>query len=273
MRWPSPSVAPMNISATMMTTSATETAVRRPTKVCGSVSKKMTSRKMRSVDAPIERAARMRVCLRVHHAVGDVEHDHQPGGERGDRDLRELAEAEQQQEQREHRGRRRRAEEVDDEFERAVDAFVGAEHDADRHAERRRDREGIGDPQRRRDEVLGHLAGDDVVPGVRERRERRRQQVRIDQRAGIRDPPDRDQQDRPGNELDHAAHALAAEGGAEVERRLTSGFGYGHELLPGALRPKRSRHGGQSLVGNLFLQPSCQRRSRCRSRRKALIVL
>src|SRR6267378_3570962 len=36
----------MNISATMITTSATDTAVRSPTKVCGSVSKKMTSLKM-----------------------------------------------------------------------------------------------------------------------------------------------------------------------------------------------------------------------------------
>jgi hypothetical protein len=168
----------------------------------------------------------MRVC--VHHAVGDVEDDHQPGRERGHRYLGELAEPEQQQEQREHRRRRRRAEEIDHEFERAVDALIGAEHDPDRNPERGGDGKGVGDPQQRLQEILGHRAGRDVLPGVRQRRERRRQQVRIDQGAGIGHPPERDQQRRPHDELDDAAEAPAVRSRRPGERWVGRGCSERH---------------------------------------------
>jgi hypothetical protein len=101
----------------------------------------------------MERAARR---ARIHHAVGHVEYDHQPSREGGHRDVRELAESEQQQEQREHGGRRRGAEKIDDEFERAIDVLVGAQHDPDRHAQAGGNGEGVGDPRQGLQEIARH---------------------------------------------------------------------------------------------------------------------
>jgi hypothetical protein len=58
---PRPSVEPMNISATTTMTSASDTPLRRPTKVWGSDSSSMTSVRMRRRDAPIALAASSRV--------------------------------------------------------------------------------------------------------------------------------------------------------------------------------------------------------------------
>ena len=51
----------MNISATTTMTSASETPLRSPTKVCGSDSSSITSVSTRSRDAPITLAASRRV--------------------------------------------------------------------------------------------------------------------------------------------------------------------------------------------------------------------
>ena len=62
----------------------------------------------------------------------------------------------------------------------------------------------------------------------RQRRERRRQQVRIDQGAGIGHPPERDQQRRPHDELDDAAKALAVDARCPGERRVGRGCSERH---------------------------------------------
>src|SRR6266498_2087092 len=58
---PRPSVEPMNISATTTITSASDTPLRNPTKVCGSDSSNITSARTRMRDAPITLAANSRV--------------------------------------------------------------------------------------------------------------------------------------------------------------------------------------------------------------------
>ena len=60
-RCPRPSVAPMNISATIITTSAIDIPVRTPTNVWDNVSKNITSKKIRRGDEPIDLAANIRV--------------------------------------------------------------------------------------------------------------------------------------------------------------------------------------------------------------------
>src|SRR6516164_2782829 len=94
--WPSPSCEPMNISATTMITSASDTPLRRPTK--------------RFQEHHIEQHAPARSAhdlggqepglARIHHPIGHVEQDHQDGAEGRDRDFGFVANTEQHQEQR-----------------------------------------------------------------------------------------------------------------------------------------------------------------------------
>jgi len=63
-RWPRPSVEPMNISATITMTSASDTPERMPTKTWGMDSSRVTSVSTRQRGARITRAASWR-CLRA----------------------------------------------------------------------------------------------------------------------------------------------------------------------------------------------------------------
>ena len=63
-RWPRPSAEPMNISATTTMTRARDAPLRRPTKVCGSDSRRVISNRMRAGDAPATFAAEDDSCGR-----------------------------------------------------------------------------------------------------------------------------------------------------------------------------------------------------------------
>ena len=141
----------------------------------------------------------------VHHAVGDVEDDHEPGGKGSHRDLGEIAEAEQQQKQRKQRGGWRRAEEVDEKLHRAIDGRLGAKHDADWHTRDHRNQHRIRNAHQRVREVCGHLACGNAGGGVAQRIDRRRQQVLVDELSLERDPPGGDQQQRADGEFKRAS--------------------------------------------------------------------
>ena len=117
---------------------------------------------------------------RIHHAIGDVEQDHQNRAERRDRNLRLVADAEQHQEQREHGRSGSRAEKVDDEFERAVDLLRGAEHNAERDGDHGRDQRCRRRAVNGLDEIEAERAAVHALPQRLEGRDRRRQQHRID---------------------------------------------------------------------------------------------
>ena len=152
----------------------------------------------------------------VHHAVGDVEQDDQRRAKRGDVDLGGVADAEDHQKQREQRGGRRRAEEIDDELDRAIDPLAGAEHDAERNGDDAGDRGRGKGADHRLPEVVEQAAAGKAIPQRLERRMRRRQQHGIDDPRPVADVPDgdqaedADQRQQPirGRETDDAIHDL-----------------------------------------------------------------
>src|SRR5207302_531533 len=61
--------------------------------------------------------------------------------------------------------------------------------------------------------------------------------MRIDQRAGIGHPPERDQQSGPSDELERAAQPLAVEAAAQIGEWTRGDCGDRHPGAPVALRP------------------------------------
>jgi hypothetical protein len=106
-----------------------------------------------------------------------------------------VADVEQNEEQRKHGGGRRRAKKIDDELDRAVNFFRGAEHHPERDRNRRRNQNGERGAFDRLREIRAQLAMHYAVPHDTEGRSRLRQKHRIDHLAPNRKIPNRDQAD------------------------------------------------------------------------------
>ncbi|MNL30587.1 hypothetical protein D3C87_1523320 [compost metagenome] len=133
---------------------------------------------------------------RVDHAVGAVEDHDQQGAEGGDGYLVDVGHAENQQEQRNQRGRRRGAEEVDQELHTAVGPLIAAQQHAQRHADHRRDGEGLQRPRHGDGEVRQQLAAGQPGGQRHQRIGRARQQDRLDQAEADHEIPDGEQHQR-----------------------------------------------------------------------------
>ena len=94
--------------------------------------------------------------------------------------------------QRKHSCRWRRSEEVDDEFNRPVYLFIHAEDNTDWDATDGREHKRVKNTLESVPKVFHHVAGNNVGPGIGQRSEGRRKQVRVNELKHKRYPPNRD---------------------------------------------------------------------------------